>query len=177
MYKTLKWSTNHQNFGMYFIIIYNVFFILAFFFFFKKISNTTKINHRSFLGCHGNNSANNILAPPNPTKENNNSSNGSINGYGGNTNNLDSTTLNVTLGSEMKSITVPKSSTYKDMISTIKDKFGVNSKSTLCIKCENKDGEMFSLASDCHVKKAYNQQPENQPKELRLVVKGMCTFL
>ncbi|KAM9976552.1 hypothetical protein ACTFIR_010394 [Dictyostelium discoideum] len=132
----------------------------------------------SFLGCHGNNSANNILAPPNPTKENNtNSSNSSINGYGGgggsgsNTNNLDSTTLNVTLGSEMKSITVPKSSTYKDMISTIKDKFGVNSKSTLCIKCENKDGEMFSLASDCHVKKAYNQQPENQPKELRLVVK------
>ncbi|EGC34516.1 hypothetical protein DICPUDRAFT_79716, partial [Dictyostelium purpureum] len=111
------------------------------------------MDFKRFLGCHNSNLNNN---------------NNGLNNNNSNSNN-DSTTLNVTIGNSNQSIVIPKTSSYKEMISTIKDKFGINSKSTLCIKCENSNGEMFSLASDCHVRKAYSQQPDNQPKELRLV--------
>eukprot|EP01133_Synstelium_polycarpum_P013318 gene13318-15658_t len=83
----------------------------------------------------------------------------------------ETTTLNVNLGTDCKTFTVPKNASYKDVASTIKESFGINSKSTISIKCENNNGDMFNLASDCHLKKAYRSTDDKD--QLRLVVKGI----
>ncbi|EGG23025.1 hypothetical protein DFA_05155 [Cavenderia fasciculata] len=79
----------------------------------------------------------------------------------------ETTTLQINMGTECKTLNVPKSTCYKELSNCIKETFGLNSKSVLNIKCENQEGDMFNVASDCHLKKAYRKNQE----ELRLVVK------
>ncbi|KYQ90937.1 hypothetical protein DLAC_07813 [Tieghemostelium lacteum] len=91
------------------------------------------------------------------------------------------TKVNISVGNDNKSVSIPKNSSYKDLTTTIKDMFGMNNKSTLCIKYENKNGDMLSVATDCQLKKAYRQTPsaDGGDSELRLVVKEVnkkCEF-